>query len=189
MSTVTPEDFGSARSRRRVARRVGRLEHRLRDRHQLGEDLDLFVHARPAAEEHVDDFLEIEQPERQLQVLRRERLRAVVEAVAVFVVRIDQEHAQVRPRVEDLPQQQRDAARLADAGGAEHREVLAHHVVDIDVGGDRGVLLQRADVDRAGAGHVEDQPQLALRDHLDGVADHRIFGDAALEEVAALARA
>ena len=65
--------------------------------------------------------------------------------------------------------------------------MLAHHVVDIDVGGDRGVLLQRADVDRAGAGHVEDQPQLALRDEADGVADHRIFGDAALEEGAFVA--
>ena len=142
---------------RRARRSVVRREDRLRDRDQLGQDLDFLVHAGPAAEEHVDDLLEIEQPERQLQVLRREHLRAVVEAVAVFVVRIDQEHAQVGPRVEDLAHQQRDAARLADAGGAEHREMLAHHVVDVDVGRDRLVLLQRADVDRAGARHVEDQ--------------------------------
>ena len=101
-------------------------------------------------------------------------------------MRIDQEDAQVAARIEDLAQQQRDAARLADAGGAEHREVLAHHVVDIDVGGDRRVLLQRADVDRAGTRHVEDQPQLGLRDHVGRVADHRIFGDAALEVAARL---
>jgi hypothetical protein len=79
-----------------------RLEDHLGDRDHLGEDLDLLVHAGPAAEEHVDDFLEVEQPERQLEVLRRQRLRALVEAVAVFVVRIDQEHAQVRSRLEDL---------------------------------------------------------------------------------------
>src|SRR6185436_13636398 len=52
-------------------RPVVRREDRLRDRHQLGEDLDFLLDARPAAEEHVDDFLEIEHPERQLQVLRR----------------------------------------------------------------------------------------------------------------------
>jgi hypothetical protein len=112
-------------------------------------------------------------------------LRPIVEAVAVLVVRIDQEYAQVRPRLENLAQQQRDAARFADTGGAEHREMLAHHVVDIDAGRDRGVLLQRADVDGARAGHVEDQPQLVLRDQLHGIADHRIFGDAALEELPA----
>ena len=42
----------------------------LGERDDLGEDLDLLVDARAAAEEDVDDLLEVEQPERQLQVAR-----------------------------------------------------------------------------------------------------------------------
>src|SRR5215468_4530697 len=38
-------------------------------------------------------------------------------------------------------------SRLADAGGAEHGEVLAQHVVDVDVSADRAVLLQVPDLD------------------------------------------
>ena len=103
------------------ARRAGAVLQigRLRQRNDFGEDLDFLVDAGTAAEEGVDGLLEIEQPERQPQIARREHLRLVAEAAAVFVVRIDQEDAQVRPRVENLLQDDGDAARLADAGGAE----------------------------------------------------------------------
>ena len=135
----------------------------LRERDHLGQDLDFLVDAGTAAEEDVDDLFEIEQPERQLEVARIEHQRAVAEAAAIFVVAVEQEQAQVRPRIEDLLQDQRDAARLADAGGAEHGEMLAQHFVDVDVGADGGVLLQVPDVDRVGARDVVDQPQLVAR--------------------------
>ncbi len=68
----------------------------LGDRDHLGEDVELLGHAGAAAEQHVDDFLEVEQPERQLQVPRVEHQRAVAEAAAIFVVHVEQEDAQVR---------------------------------------------------------------------------------------------
>ena len=60
---------------------------------------------------------------------------------------------------QDLLQDERDAARLADAGGAEHGEMLAQHFVDVDVGADRCVLLEVADVDRVRARDVVDEAQ------------------------------
>ena len=75
-----------------------------------------------------------------------EHLRLVAEAAAVFVVRIDQEDAQVRAASRRIfCSRMRDAARLADAGGAEHGEMPAHQVVDVDVDADAAILLQIAD--------------------------------------------
>ena len=182
--------FGSAALEHRpVAGAVVLRVVALRLRDQLGQHRDLLVDAGAAAEEDIDRLLEIEQPERQLQVSRIEHQRAVAEAARIFVVAVEQEQPQVRPRIEDLAQDQRDAARFADAGGAEHREMLAQHFVHIDVGADRGVLLQVADVDRVGAGDVVDQPQLVARDQRRRIADRRIVGDAALEVVRAARRA
>ena len=136
---------------------------RLRQRNDLGENFDFLVDAGPAAEEGVDRFLEIEQPERQPQIARCEHLRLFAEAAAVFVVRIDQEDAQVGAGIENLLQDDGDAARLADAGSAEDGEMPAHQVVDVDVHADIGVLLQVADMGVVGVGAAVDQPQLALR--------------------------
>ena len=148
----------------------------------LRKNFDLFVDAGPAAEERIDGFLEVEQPERQPQIARREHLRLVAEAAAVFVVRVDQEDAKVGPLVENLRQQNGDAVRLADAGGADHGKVLADKLLDVDLRRNSRVLLQRADVARPGVDAVVDQPQLAIAHQHRRLADHRIFGDAALEE-------
>ena len=96
-------------------------------------------------------------------------------------MRIDQEDAQVRPRLENLLQDDGDAARLADAGGAENGEVLADQIVDVDVDADVRVLLQVADMGVVGVGAAVDQAQFALAQHRGGIADVRILGDAALE--------
>ena len=112
-------------------------------------------------------------------------MRAVLEAGAVLVVRIDQQNAQVGARLHDLAQDQRDRARLAGTGAAEDREVLAHGVVDVDIGAERVVLLQMSDIDRVGTGGVEDDPQLLVPDRNDDAADARIEHDAALEISAA----
>ncbi len=70
----------------------------LRHRNHFGEDVELFGHAGAAGEQHVDDFLEIEQPERQFQIARIEHQRAAAEAAAIFVMDVEQEDAQMRPR-------------------------------------------------------------------------------------------
>ena len=72
---------------------------RLRQRDDFGEDVELFGHAGPAGEQHVDDFLEVEQPERQLQIARIDHQRAIAEAAAVLVVNVEQEDPQIRPRL------------------------------------------------------------------------------------------
>src|ERR1700733_14003611 len=131
----------------------------LRHRDHFGENVQLLGHAGPAGEQHVDDLFEIEQPEWQLQIARVEHQRTVAETAAVFVVDVEQEYPQVRPRLENFVQQQRHAAGFADAGGAEHREVLGQHLLDIDIGDDRAVLLQGADTDLVRSGRRVDRAQ------------------------------
>src|SRR6185369_5084333 len=149
-----------------------------RHRNDFGEDVKLFGHARAAAEQHVDDFLEIEQPERQFQVARVEHQRAVAEAAAILVVDVEQEYPQVRPGFENLVEQQRNAGRFADAGGAEDREVLGKHLLDVDIGDDGAVLLQGADIDLVRPARRIDGAEVLGGDEVDGIADGRIIGDA-----------
>ena len=142
MSAVKPESRGSrfrviARSAAGAVLQISRLGQR----NDLGEDLDLLDHAGPLAEQHVDDFFEIEQPKRQLQISRRQHLRLVAEAIAVFVVRVDQKDAQIRPGVENLSENDRNAARLADAGRAKDGKMPADEMVDVDVDVDIRILL------------------------------------------------
>ena len=127
-----------------LAARIGG-ELGLGDRDQLGEDLGLLLDAGAAAEEDVDDLLEVEQPEGQLEVLRADDVGHVAEAAGIFVVRIDEEDAQIGLLLKDLIEDQGDAGRLADAGRAENGEVLAEHLLEIDVGGNRLVELKAAD--------------------------------------------
>jgi hypothetical protein len=134
-----------------------------------------------AAEQDVHNLLEIEQPERQFQVARVEHQRAVAEAAAILVVDVEQEYPQVRPGFENLVEQQRNAGRFADAGGAEHREMLGKHLLDIDIGDDGAVLLQGADIDLVGAARRIDGAEVLGGDEVDGIADGRIVGHAALK--------
>src|SRR6266581_4233452 len=62
---------------------------------------------------------------------------------------------------QDFLQHEHHRARLAHSGGSEHREVLAQHVVDIDIGADGAVLLEMSNFDYRGAGDIEHQPQFA----------------------------
>ena len=100
---------------------------------------------------------------------------------------IDEEHAQVGARFQRLAQDQRDAARFADAGGAEHGEMFVQHLLDIEIGDDRVVLLQMPDIDHARARDGIERAQLVMAEKRDLVPHHRIMGDAALEDLAALA--
>ena len=124
---------------------------RLGDRDQLGQNLGLLLDARTAAEEDVDDLLEVEQPEGKLQGLRVDDMGQIAEAVGIFVVRIDQEDPEIGLLLEDLLEDERNRGGLADAGGAEHGEVLAQQLVEIDQGGDRSIEAQAADLDGVAA--------------------------------------
>jgi hypothetical protein len=59
--------------------------------------------------------------------------------------------------------------------------VLGQHFLDVDIGDDGAVLLEEADIDLVRAGRRVDRAQLLAGDQVDGVADGRIIGDAALE--------
>jgi hypothetical protein len=96
-------------------------------------------------------------------------------------VHVEKKHAQIRPCGEDKMQQQRHRARFADAGCAEHREMLAQHFIDVEAGRNRCILLKLPDLDHARAWILEDQPQLAGSYDACCIADRRIVGDAALE--------
>ncbi len=122
----------------------------LRRRDQVAQHVDFLGHRLAAAEQHLGELFQPEHPERQVE-------RVGIDADAVFgqrggefVVRIEDQHAQVGPRLDRLAHQQRHGRRLADAGGADDREVARQRIVDGDAGLDRFVLRQLADGDRRG---------------------------------------
>ena len=89
-------------------------------------------------------------------------------------MRIEDQDAQVRPRLDRLAHQQRHGGRLADAGGADDREVARQRVVDGDAGVDALVLRQLADDDGWPAGEIVDGLQVGGADAMRDGADMRI---------------
>ena len=63
--------------------------------------------------------------------------------------------------------------------------MLAQEIVDVDVGGDRIVVMKGADIDRARARSLVDEPQFVAPDDPRGVADRGIDRDAARKALAA----
>ena len=80
---------------------------------------------------------------------------------------------------DDPVEDDRHAARLADAGRAEDREVARHQPVDHHPRRDVVVVVQRADGDAALADRRIDELELVAPDDVDLVADRRITGDSA----------
>ena len=70
-----------------------------------------------------------------------------LERLRIFAVDIEQQDMGLRVLLENAPQDQRHRAGFAGAGGAEHGEMLAEQLVDLDHRRDRGVLLDMADAD------------------------------------------
>jgi hypothetical protein len=155
------------------------------DRDELGEDLHFLVDPGAAAKEDVHRLLEIEEPEGEPDVLWRQHVGAVAETPAVFVVRVDDEDAQVRTRAKNFVQHQGDAGRLADAGRTQQGEVPTDQPVNVEVSADRVVLLQLPDIDGVSTRHIEHRPQGGSAKEFGRIADGRIFLDAALEARAA----
>ncbi len=85
------------------------------------------------------------------------------------------------PSGNDLLQEDDDAARFADAGGAKHREMPADQIVDVDMHADLGILLQIADMGAVVVDAAVDHAQFLLGHQDRAVADPRIIVDAALK--------
>ena len=180
MSTVKRAVLGHGAAHRLVVAGAPGAVARLGDGDQLLQDLDLGL-ARRIGDQHLDDLLEVEEPEGQLHVARADDLGPFAEGSGVLVVRIEQHDVRSRIALEDRAQDERRGARLAGAGGAEDGEVLAEQLVDADHGRDGGVLTDAADAHRATRVAAEGGYQLGLGGDAHAIAERRIGGDAAGE--------
>lgn len=128
-------------------------------------------------------LFEIHQPIGHLQV-RHVVDRAVrAEGRGIFAVRVDHHDMPLRREVADPMQDQRGGGRLARAGRADEREMLAEHRIDIQRGGNVGGRIDGADRDiRAVLGGI-DLAQVARRDREHLAARHGIARHPAAESV------
>ena len=127
-------------------RRVGAaLEHPLGFRDQIAEYIDLFCNGGTAAEQDFGEFLEPEQPERQVQRVCVDSHRLGWKGGGEFIVRIENEHPQGRIGLQRLVQQQRDRSGLAHARRSNDREVARQQGGDMNQRTQRGILRQIAD--------------------------------------------
>ncbi len=149
--------------------------------------LEFIFDARTApAEYDIDKLFKIEQPKWQLQISRIDDVSLVAKAASVFVVSVEQENAQIRPRLEDLLDQYGDAAGFSNARRAEHGKMPAQHLVDLDTSAECRLLLQAADDDILCAGPAENKLQRVGADRDYRIPDQRIFSHAAPKPDAAL---
>jgi hypothetical protein len=163
-----------------VAALVGRVAQ-LGHRDEFAQDLDVGVAVGLAADEDLHDLLEVQKPERQIEVVRGDDLGALAEAGGVFAVDVEQQDVGLRVADEDALQDQRHDARLAGAGGAQHGEVLAQQLVQLGHRRDRGVLVDMAYANGLGEVAGIGPGKLTLAGAPDHVAERRIGGDAAAE--------
>ncbi len=128
-------------------------------------------------------FLEVHQPIGHLQVADVEDQPGVAERRGIFAVRVDHDDMTLWRGLADTVEDQRGAGRLAGAGRAEQREVLAEHGVDIEPGADVVGRVDRTELDRAAPVAGIDLAQVGRRGGIDQRAGDRIAGDTALEAV------
>src|SRR5262249_24091077 len=133
-----------------------------------------------AAEESVDGFFEIEQPEGQAKIARVQHLRLVAKAAAIFVMRIDEEDSKVRTCREHLLQDDSNAAGFADARRSKNGKMFVEQFIDVDRCIDLRRLPQRTDLHRITRIAIDDT-QLIIRHEKRRIADGWVFGDAARE--------
>ncbi len=96
-------------------------------------------------------------------------------------MRIEDEHTQARPNRYGTAQQQRDRARLANAGGPDQGEVTRQHILDADGRGNARILRDMADLDAGTVAEIMDQREIACPDAMRDRTDRRKGADAALE--------
>jgi hypothetical protein len=119
------------------------------------------------SDHHLAMLFEVHQPIRHCQIVDVEQFAIALEGRRIFAVRIDHHDMAFRGHLADAVHDESGGGGLAGAGGAEKREMLAEHGVDIEraahiLGGIDGTDLDmRAVVGREhlleiGSGHRED---------------------------------
>ena len=111
----------------------------------VAQDFLFHFHAILATENHLGDFLQGKQPERQYEVVGIEHVAVAWKGRAEFVVRVEQQYADVGPGLDDLAQHQGNRGGFTHAGGAHHGEMPAEQFLEIDLGFDRRILGNVAD--------------------------------------------
>src|SRR5260370_34614017 len=84
----------------------------------------LLLRGSPANQD-ADHFLEVEKPERQLEIVDIDYLGGLSEGPTVFVVRVDEDDVCHRVVGQNGRQEQAHSAGFSGAGGAKHSEMLA----------------------------------------------------------------
>ena len=129
-------------------------------------------------------LLEVHQPIRHLQIDDVEDRAVALERGRIFAVRIDHHDMALRRELADAVEDQRGAGRLAGAGRAEQREMLAEHRIDVERGADVRGRIDGADLDmRRGRRRRRSACRSAVVTGIDLRAGDRIAGDAAAEVV------
>ena len=155
---------------------------RLCDADDLVERIPLVRMRLPAAEHDVGQFVEPKHPERQLETFRIDDLRQPGKMGRVFVVRIKDDDAELRPHRQRLFQQEADRSRLADAGRPQNGEMTPDQFADVDLRRDVLVLAQPADFDPLPAAKRIDGPKIVGADAVRGRAQRGKRTHAAMEK-------
>src|SRR5690606_7565268 len=101
----------------------------LRHRYEIAQDVDLLGVRLAAAEQNLRALLQPEHPERQVERTRVDAHAIFRQRAGEFVVRVEDQHTQIRTGLDRLAHQKRDRGRLADAGRADDGEVAGQRVV------------------------------------------------------------
>ena len=89
----------------------------------------------PAAKYDIRQFIKPEHPKGQLEAFRIDDLRQSGEMSRIFIMRIKDDDAQLRPRGQRLLQQKTDRSRLAGPGRPQHSKVTPDQFADVDLAG------------------------------------------------------
>src|SRR5947209_382282 len=94
------------------------------------ECLSFLLLSGSAADQYTDRLLEVEKPERKLEIVDIDHLGGPSKRPAVFVVRIDQDDVCHRVVRQNGRQEQAHSTGFSGSGGPEHSEMLAQQFVD-----------------------------------------------------------
>lgn len=111
----------------------------------VAQDIEFFRHGGAAAEDDLGEFLQLHQPEWQVERIGVDDHGVIGEGGGEFVVRIEDQHAQLRIGLDRFVKQQGHGGRFADAGGADDGEMLGEHRGHVDGGIQALVLGEGAD--------------------------------------------
>jgi len=181
--------IGSDRALFRLAahqRAVAAAEGALGLRQDIAQHVELFRYRRAAAEDHFGEFLEPHQPEGQVKRIGIDGNGVFGEGGGKFVVRIEDQHAQLRIGLDRLVQKQRDGSRFADTGRADHGEMLRQHRGHMDRRFDAFILCQVADDGGGALAGIIDAHQVRGADTMGDGAEMGITRNAGREFLAAV---